>query len=265
MPHDLQAHVDSFRTLGFCIFRRVVPASLLTELRRTAEVARGIARQLRGPDVQRLQPFSAHLSEADMKPLSELYSLTSLRDGVAAVLSADHAMTTERIGVLFEPSQNAWTTHWHRDARDVKNAERLAAWEATQNNPNCWNQLNLPLYEDTCTWVIPGSHNRADLPGETAWLRSQDVADTRPVPVTEEEKEYRCIDNVLAMPGGQRVVLDAGDMLLYRNTLWHLGNYTPFKRRATLHDNPMTPEYLALGGTALGTKPAKAPTAFANH
>lgn len=255
MPHRFDEHADSFRKLGYCVLPRVVPPTLLGELRRTSDRAREIARQIRGPNAQRLQPLSAHLEPAAMRPLDDLYALTELRDAVAYVLAAPHAFTTERMGILFEPSNKSWTTHWHRDARDVNDPEKLAAWEATQNIPGCWNQLNLPLYEDTCTWVVPGSHNRADLPGETAWLKSQTIPDTRPVPVTDEEIEYRSIDNVRAFPGGQRVVLDAGDMLLYRNTLWHLGNYTPWKRRATLHDNPMTAEHLELGGTALGIKP----------
>lgn len=255
-----QEQVDSFNRLGYCVLKRVVPPALLKELRVSAEVARVIARKLRGPDAQRLQPLMGNLSETEMKPFGELYTLASVSDPFAAILPPSHQVSTKEMGILFEPAEKSYTTHWHRDARNVKNPEQLAAWERTQNNPEVWNQINLPLYEDTCTWVVPGSHNRADTPGEAAWLKSQDIPDTRPVPVTAEEKEYRALDNVLAMPGGMRVVLDAGDMLLYRNTIWHLGNYTPFKRRATLHDNPVSLEARRLGGEALGIKatPAKA-------
>lgn len=253
--------IDSFHRHGYCILCRVVPATLLVDLRRSAEIARAIAHRLRGPDAQRLQPVSTHLDAKDMRPFVDLYALPNLRNALAAILPPSHRLTVEQIGILFEPQQSPYTTHWHRDARDVNDPQRLAAWEATQNNPDCWNQLNLPLYEDTCTWVVPGSHNRPDLPGEAAWLKSQSFPDTRPVPVTSEEKEHRALDNIRAMPGGQRVVLDAGDLLLYRNTLWHLGNYTTYKRRATLHDNPMSPEALQLGGEALrksNTDPALA-------
>ncbi|MCX5659737.1 MAG: phytanoyl-CoA dioxygenase family protein [Planctomycetota bacterium] len=254
MPSSFQPQLDSFQTLGYCLFPRVVPASLLADLRRSAELAREIAHRLRGPDAQRLQPLSAHLAPADMRPLEDLYALPNLRAALAAILPPSHRLNVATIGVLFEPSQKPYTTHWHRDARDVKDPQRLAAWESTQNNPDCWNQMNLPLYEDTCTWVVPASHNRPDSPGEAAWLASQDLPDPRPAPTTDEEREHRSLDNVRAMPGGQRVVLDAGDLLLYRNTLWHLGNYTPYKRRATLHDNPMSPEALKLGGEALAKR-----------
>lgn len=246
-----QEQADSFWRDGYCILRRVVPASLLGDLRRSAELARVIAHRVGGPDAQRLQPIAPHLDAAAMRPFESLYQLPHLREAMAAILPPSHRLTLDRMGILFEPSATPKTTHWHRDARDVKNPKRLAAWEATQNNPDCWNQFNLPLYEDTCTWIVPGSHNRPDLPGEAAWLQSQNVPDPRPPAVTAEEKEYRALDNVRAMPGGQQAILDAGDMLLYRNTLWHLGNYTPYKRRATLHDNPMSEEALKLGGAAL--------------
>jgi len=43
------------------------------------------------------------------------------------------------------------------------------------------------------------------------------------------------------LPGAQRLLLDAGDYCIYRNTLWHTGNYTPYKKRATLHDGANHP------------------------
>jgi hypothetical protein len=46
------------------------------------------------------------------------------------------------------------------------------------------------------------------------------------------------------MPGAVCLHLDAGDFALYRNTLWHLGNYVPYGKRATLHDAADTPEFL---------------------
>ena len=48
-----------------------------------------------------------------------------------------------------------------------------------------------------------------------------------------------------SMPGAERLYLEAGDLALYRSTLWHIGNYVPYKKRATLHDNAMTPAFRA--------------------
>lgn len=36
--------------------------------------------------------------------------------------------------------------------------------------------------------------------------------------------------------------------MLYRNTLWHTGNYVPYRRRATIHDALFSPEYKAFTG-----------------
>jgi len=49
---------------------------------------------------------------------------------------------------------------------------------------------------------------------------------------------------VRSMPGAQQLHLDAGDFCLYRNTLWHIGNYLPYARRATLHDSVDTDEFM---------------------
>ena len=39
------------------------------------------------------------------------------------------------------------------------------------------------------------------------------------------------------------LLLAAGDFCLYRNSLWHLGNYVPYAQRATLHDAVDTDEF----------------------
>ncbi len=61
--------------------------------------------------------------------------------------------------------------------------------------------------------------------------------------LTYEERERTGLDYCRAMPGAVRLHLDAGDFALYRNTLWHLGNYSPHLKRATLHDSADTPEF----------------------
>ena len=47
------------------------------------------------------------------------------------------------------------------------------------------------------------------------------------------------------MPGAVQLRLNAGDFALYRSSAWHLGNYVPYRKRATLHDFCGTPEYSA--------------------
>jgi hypothetical protein len=46
------------------------------------------------------------------------------------------------------------------------------------------------------------------------------------------------------MPGAVQLFLNAGDFAMYRNVMWHIGNYAPYRKRATLHDTAWTPEYV---------------------
>ena len=59
------------------------------------------------------------------------------------------------------------------------------------------------------------------------------------------ERESSCREYAQSMPGARQLFLDAGDFCLYRNTLWHIGNYVPYAKRATLHDAVDTDEFAA--------------------
>jgi hypothetical protein len=51
-----------------------------------------------------------------------------------------------------------------------------------------------------------------------------------------------CLEYARRMPGATQVVLCAGDVAFYRACGWHIGNYVPYVRRATLHDGYYGPE-----------------------
>jgi hypothetical protein len=57
-----------------------------------------------------------------------------------------------------------------------------------------------------------------------------------------EQAETVCRGYVQSMPGAVQVRLNAGDFMLYRNTLWHTGNDVPYIKRATIHGALLTPE-----------------------
>jgi len=148
--------------------------------------------------------------------------------------------------VLINPTQTPWCTSWHRDM--TLQSSRLPAdeFQDIMLDWNSANQINCPLYDDDCTWFVPGSHLRArDLPGETAaaqahgdlhWMPKDKAGD----PV---ERERRCLNYTMAMPGAVQLRLNAGDFAMYRPIGWHTGNYTPSKKRATLHDALFTLVY----------------------
>ena len=45
-----------------------------------------------------------------------------------------------------------------------------------------------------------------------------------------------CLSYTRQMPNAVQIVLCAGDIAFYRNSSWHIGNYVPYVKRATLHD-----------------------------
>ena len=57
------------------------------------------------------------------------------------------------------------------------------------------------------------------------------------------ECELACREYTTGMPGAHQAHLLAGDFMVYRNSLWHIGNYVHYRKRATLHHALFTPEY----------------------
>ncbi len=245
--HFSDSHIESFFTHGYTVFKGIIPDALLTRLRAEAEKARQIAHRESGHQAQRLQPLHKY-DALDWKPFQEFGELPGLRDALTRVLSPRHQFgTTDGLGILFEPVESPYCTAWHRDWRDnggpaSKQNWFRADWESHQLDHAYFNQVNCPLYEDSSTWVVPGSHLRKDLAGEAEWFRGRERA---PVTTgkTSEEAERICAAYCHGMPGAQRLHLEPGDFALYRNCLWHLGCYVPYRRRATLVDFVDTPEY----------------------
>ena len=152
--------------LGYTVFAGILPPSLLSDLRRVCQRARELARERSGPQAQRLQPVFEY--DLDHRPFTDFAELPELVDAVHRTLSPQHTYGRRELGVLLEPADEPWCTHWHRDWRDnVADLDR-ERWEADYRDPALFNQLNCALYEDSSIWVVPGSHLRPDLPREAA-------------------------------------------------------------------------------------------------
>jgi hypothetical protein len=236
-------HIEEYRTQGFTIFRQILPISLVTGLRRVCDEARDLARTERGPQAQRLQPITNF--PLDQQPFLDYVELPALNDAIHRLLSPAFRLGgPATMGVLFEPADLPWCTAWHRDWRDNMTGLDLAHWDAHFTDDRYFNQVNCALYADTCTWVVPGSHLRRDLPREIARFPARPISGPNLDGKPYVERESACLEYVRSMPGAQQLHLDAGDFCLYRNTLWHIGNYLPYARRATLHDSVDTDEFM---------------------
>jgi hypothetical protein len=232
---------EEYHRDGFTILRGLIPASLLSDLRRETDKAREIARAKYGPQTQRLQPVYAY-DELNHEPFRDFLSLPELAKTVEHVLSPQHTQS-DIMGVLLEPAEKPWAMNWHRDwGHHTDAAVKHGFWDAIRN-PLMFNQLNAALWDDHSFWAVPGSHDRADSPEEVEAFGA--IPAPNP-PLTDEmsaeERELVCSDYVRKMPGGQPLALLAGDCAFYRSCQWHVGAYIPYTKRATLHDGFYGPE-----------------------
>lgn len=243
MPFQFSdSHIDDYQTLGFTVFRGILPPTLIDDLRQACDRGRELARAQGGPQTQRFQPVSAF--DIDQKPFEAYRDLPELRDAISRVLSPRHVHGDLSVmGVLLEPAVAPWCTAWHRDWRDNMKGMDLNRWETVSQDIDLFNQINGALYEDGSTWVVPGSHLRRDTPEEIARFPTRPITGPDLDGESPATRERLCLEYCQSMPGAQRLYLDAGDLVLYRNVLWHLGSYVPYCRRATLHDAPMTDRF----------------------
>ncbi len=248
MPFEITSqHVVDFHRDGFVVFRNLLPGSLIKDLRAQADVALKIARE-RSPQAQRLQPIASHPA-IDMKPFDDYHALPNLQKGLDVLFGEafstrpDPNATRSVFGILFEPRDMPYCTAWHRDWRDNIAGLKTQEWRKIMTDLRYFNQVNLPLYGDECTWVVPGSHLRDDTFAEFNRFP------TRPIPGPDlagkdaVQAELECWEYTNSLTGAVQARLNPGDYMLYRNSLWHIGNYVPYKKRATIHDGIFSAEF----------------------
>jgi hypothetical protein len=231
-----------YRQQGYVVFRNIVPPSLLTDLRREADKARELAREIHGAQTQRIQPIARYEAEIDQKPFQDYCELPDLQDAIDRLLGPGYSYGQRSImGLLIEPRDRPWNVGWHRDGvvelpLEAYDEEARACLARVWNDLRYFNQVNCAIYADSCTWYVPGSHLRQqDLPGErqsTGDAELARVAET--LSVTEAERFW--LDHCRQMPGAVQVHLAVGDFMIYRTLAWHTGNYITYQPRATIHD-----------------------------
>ena len=236
-------HIVDFQMQGYTVFNKIIPTSLIQDLRNASDQARVIARKERGPQGQRLQPVANY--DIPQQPFIDFGELPVLVDAVAGVLTPNHRPSNTRtLGILLEPAEMPYCTMWHRDGRDNPRVNS-DLWREVFSDINFFNQTNCPLYEDHSLWYVPGSHLRPDdFPYESELFPIDRKREMINFPdKSTEERERLSLEYTRSMPGAVQLHLEAGDFALYRPTAWHLGNYVPYFKRATLHDLVSTPEF----------------------
>lgn len=231
-------HIEEYYHHGYTVFQGILPPSLVSDLRRATEAGRELAREKKGPQAQRLQPLQAFAEQMDLKPFRDYTQLPALTDALQRVLSPEHMLAgLERMGVLYEPAQQPWCTKWHRDITERSEGVDPVEYREIWKDATFFTQVNCALYTDTSTWYVPASDGRVDVAGEQEAAAKMPELEGK----SYEERERMGLEYCKGMPGAIQFVLEAGDFALYRPNGWHIGNYVPYRKRATIHDSVWKP------------------------
>ncbi|KDQ57915.1 hypothetical protein JAAARDRAFT_129673 [Jaapia argillacea MUCL 33604] len=122
----------------------------------------------------------------------------------------------ELFNLLINPLSHEFALRWHRDdvrgdATEAEERDALTVWHYGV-------QWNTALYEDSCLYLVPGSHKTSRTPEQRLHSSSLDPP-----------------KNPLEMPGAIQVTLQPGETAFYNSNILHCATYNPRERRATLH------------------------------
>lgn len=110
-------HIEDYQTLGYTVFRGIVPPKLIDELREQCALGAIAARERGGANTQRFQPVSAF--PVDLRPFEEFQNLPEIKEAVSRIVQGEFEFSgVDTLGVLLEPAEKPWCMHWHRDWRD---------------------------------------------------------------------------------------------------------------------------------------------------
>jgi ectoine hydroxylase-related dioxygenase (phytanoyl-CoA dioxygenase family) len=235
--------INQYWSQGYCVFRQILPGPLLNDLRQTADKARVLAHETDGPQSQRIQPLVRHESQLDLQPFRDYCELPELIEAVGKLMGPDYRHHNfDNMGLLVDPAGHSWNQGWHRDgpvevAPEIQELPEVKACLAERwHDRRVFNQINCAIYNDSCTWYVPGSHLRQDdFEGEQQSVGHSHLP-KRDAYASEAEFERACYLHCAEFPGAQQMHMIAGDFMIYRNHGWHCGNYLSYQPRATIHD-----------------------------
>ncbi|KAI0072244.1 hypothetical protein K474DRAFT_1668050 [Panus rudis PR-1116 ss-1] len=217
---------------GYVVIPSLIPPNLFSELEAAAERVinktrsgewphqRTVGRQF--PPFDNDSPDSwgvQHVMHPDLgEPVfAKWYTSDELIKVVTALLECgEDELQMELFNMLINPTSHRFALRWHRD--DVRED---ATEEEEQKALDVWHygvQWNTALYEDSCLFVVPGSHKSARTPEQRARSSTLD-------PPTDP----------FDMPGAIQVTIKPGETVFYNSNILHCATYNPDAKRATLH------------------------------
>ncbi|KAJ7143410.1 hypothetical protein C8R43DRAFT_1199446 [Mycena crocata] len=161
-----------------------------------------------------------HLMHPDLEELafSQWYTSTAVIHAVRTLLNCqEDQLQMELFNLLINPLGHNFALRWHRDdiPGEATQEEERAALDAWKPHGIQWNTA---LYEDSCLFVVPGSHKVPRSPEQRLHSEGPDAP-----------------ADPLDMPGAIQVSLKPGDSVFYNSNILHCASYDSQARRATLH------------------------------
>ncbi len=223
---------DQFLEDGFVILRQVIPPEELEGMRQAYELLverqKAIWARERGPDdppggqwETNAQPrlmLSGMADEIDAQTAAavEIWLHENVQGVSSQLLGVEDAGVTEMMLMCSPVRDHDTGGHrgWHRDFYPPHAAPLQGYTDDILESGPRYIQWNLPLYDDSVLWVVPGSHNRFNTAEENAALN----ADPR-----------------RPLPGAVQVHLKAGDGVPYILPLLHWGSRYNAQMRRTIH------------------------------
>jgi len=217
---------------GFVIVQGLLSPDQLTTLREAAERVIDKTRAGQWPHRRvvgkQFPPFGEsnpdswgvqHVMHPDLKEkaFAEWYCSDKVVEIVTDLLQCEEKdLQMELFNLLINPLGHEFALRWHRDdirenATEEEEREALGKWKYGV-------QWNSALYEDSCLYVVPGSHKVPRTPAQ------RDLSSTPDPP-----------KDPLDMPGVLQVVLKPGDTVFYNQNILHCATYNHRQKRATLH------------------------------
>ena len=211
---------------GFIVLRGVVPSGWLDPLRdsfeRMVERQKEIwARERKPGEPPGGEWETSHQPRLHFESLVDedtantmAFCLHQNTMGVSRRIMGAEAAGNTGFMFMCNPVDDRGPAAWHRDIHPIDQAPLRGLQADLLNNAPGYLQWNIPLYDDNVLWVVPKSHQR----GNTA-------------------EENRCLaqNPREPLPGGVQVELDAGDGVVYTNTILHWGSDYSTRLRRTIH------------------------------
>ncbi len=227
LPPDVRLQVDREKLLedGYLILRGLVEPAQLEQLRSSVEKMvdrrKAASAESRTPDeppggawATSPQPrlkFDENFDGATVDSIGFCVQENTL--GVIQYLM-DRPAAVTYMACICNPEYDHGPARWHRDTSPPKAAPLGGLTMNTRDYGPGYLQWNVPLYNDSVFWVVPGSHRRINTEAETRQLAE---------------------DSSVPLPGSVPVDLQAGDGVVYIHMMLHWGSNYSRKLRRTVH------------------------------